>query len=320
MLTFMLANIANALLFAGLFGISIYNDMDDDDSGASASAGPVESSEDVFGTAGDDMLSSDEDNADFFAYGGNDTITGTIGSDYVLAGEGDDVATMGDGDDRVLGKAGNDIITLEAGNDEAFGGAGDDQIFGGLGEDELNGSDGADIIEGGEGSDTIDGGADADSISGDAGDDTLWGAGGADTLFGGEGDDVLNGASDESSTNEDGSVDGTDTLDGGDGDDRLILGASDQGTGGAGADTFSIDEAVAGSGLATVADFDPAEDVLSLEYTATNDADGNPVVPTVTVVDFADGSGAFIELDGVQVASVTGAQGLDPSAVVLAAA
>ena len=59
--------------------------------------------------------------------------------------------------------------------------------------------------------------------------------------------------------------------------------------------------------------FDPATDVLELEYSAALG------LPEVTVTDFADGSGASIALNGVVVADVEGAQGLAPEAVVLKA-
>ncbi len=57
--------------------------------------------------------------------------------------------------------------------------------------------------------------------------------------------------------------------------------------------------------------FDPAYDILELEYAA---AMGRP---EVTVINFPDGTGASIALNGVVVADVEGAQGLDPRRVIL---
>lgn len=59
--------------------------------------------------------------------------------------------------------------------------------------------------------------------------------------------------------------------------------------------------------------FDPATDTLELEYTR---ALGRP---EITVTDFADGTGASIALNGVVVADVAGAQGLNPASIVLVA-
>jgi hypothetical protein len=87
------------------------------------------------------------------------------------------------------------------------------------------------------------------------------------------------------------------------------------------------DDAVAVSNTATseiseTLDFDRGDmitgfvsgsDQIELEYTASLG------VPNVTVTDFADGTGASIALNGVVVADVAGAQGLDPSTVNLIA-
>ncbi|NOX72450.1 MAG: hypothetical protein GXP03_02085 [Alphaproteobacteria bacterium] len=59
----------------------------------------------------------------------------------------------------------------------------------------------------------------------------------------------------------------------------------------------------------TILSFNASTDILELEYTATLG------VPAVSVTDFADGTGASIALNGVVVADVAGAQGLDPQSV-----
>jgi hypothetical protein len=61
----------------------------------------------------------------------------------------------------------------------------------------------------------------------------------------------------------------------------------------------------------TILSFNASSDVLELEYTASLG------VPDVSVTDFPDGTGASIALNGVVVADVAGAQGLDPQSVML---
>lgn len=62
-----------------------------------------------------------------------------------------------------------------------------------------------------------------------------------------------------------------------------------------------------------VSGFDGATDVLELEYTSALGP------PDVTVTDFPDGSGASVAMNGVVVADVAGAQGLDPDNIILIA-
>lgn len=62
-----------------------------------------------------------------------------------------------------------------------------------------------------------------------------------------------------------------------------------------------------------ISGFNPKTDTLELEYTR---ALGQP---EISVTDFADGTGASIALNGVVVADVAGAQGLNPASIVLVA-
>lgn len=57
--------------------------------------------------------------------------------------------------------------------------------------------------------------------------------------------------------------------------------------------------------------FNPETDIIELEYVKALGA------PDVSVSDLADGSGATISLNGVVVADIPGAHGLDPSSIVL---
>ena len=81
---------------------------------------------------------------------GNDTITGSSGSDVVLAGGGNDVV-------KTLGGA--DTVCAGAGNDKANGGGGRDLLLGEKGNDKLKGGGGAkDRSVGGPGKDKLTGG------------------------------------------------------------------------------------------------------------------------------------------------------------------
>lgn len=165
----------------------------------------------------------------------------------VLSGAGDDVITLTDASDFVVPSAGNDRVDTNGGNDTIFAGTGndivdagdgDDLVRGMLGNDTLEGGDGNDRIAGNTGNDLIDGGAGIDLLRGDVGDDTLEGGDGNDTLFGLVGNDILRG-----NDGDDvlwGGV-GDDALDGGDGNDSLggIVGRNTL-LGGPGADIFHV--------------------------------------------------------------------------------
>jgi hypothetical protein len=83
--------------------------------------------------------------------------------------------------------------------------------------------------------------------------------------------------------------------------DPLVLGFSD------GIETLDFERGD------TILSFNAQSDVLELEYTASLG------VPDVSVTDFLDGTGASIALNGVVVADVAGAQGLEPANILLAA-
>ncbi|BAG05871.1 beta strand repeat-containing protein [Microcystis aeruginosa] len=91
--------------------------------------------------------------------GGNDTISGNAGFDYIYGENGNDVLNGGDDSDYLYGGDGNDVLN---------GGAGSDNILGGNGNDLLNGDAGDDYFTGDEGdNDTINGGAGSDSYAAD---------------------------------------------------------------------------------------------------------------------------------------------------------
>lgn len=127
-----------------------------------------------------------------YGQGGNDTITGTTGGDYIFGGAGDDSIVAGGGRDYIEGGDGDDIIIWTSGNAGAgvtvHGGAGNDMLDPGAdsADDLLYGDAGNDTIYGGGGDDTIYGGADSDWIFGELGDDFIVGGSGADQLYGGQ--------------------------------------------------------------------------------------------------------------------------------------
>src|SRR5580692_6208033 len=106
----------------------------------------------VFGQGGNDTISLDESNgalpaAQLFGGAGNDVLTGGSGNDLLFGGAGNDT---------LLGKAGNDLLFGGDGNDTLIGGTGNDQMFGGAGNDLMvwNPGEGTDVMEGGDGIDT----------------------------------------------------------------------------------------------------------------------------------------------------------------------
>jgi Ca2+-binding RTX toxin-like protein len=177
-----------------------------------------------------------------FGTHGSESLSASIGNDFVFAYAGDDTVLAGEGGDLVIGAEGSDVIDLGEGNDLVFSGSASDTVTGGIGEDTIFANQGADLVVGGEGNDTAFGGQGGDTLSGDAGLDVLFGNLGNDTvdggdsddwLHGGQGADVLIGAS------------GNDTLDGGVGADTL--------SGGVGGDMFV--QVNTGGGSDVVADF-----------------------------------------------------------------
>jgi Ca2+-binding RTX toxin-like protein len=146
--------------------------------------------DDVFGTAGADVIAAGTAGGSYFGLGDNDTITGSSVADVIEGGEGNDIMDGGAGADTMTGGDGDDIyytdnfndVTVEAlnqGTDEvraatkgvltdnienltllgtaAINGTGNalnNVIVGNSGANRLNGMGGADTMTGGDGSDT----------------------------------------------------------------------------------------------------------------------------------------------------------------------
>lgn len=136
--------------------------------------------------------------------------------------------------------------------------------------------------------DTLVGSDENDVIAGGAGDDILSGELGNDTIFGNDGNDILMGN------------DGDDWLDGGNGVNSV--------TGGNGADTFALSTTGTQGTINNITDFNPSEDRLVIGL-------DTPPSGVLTVEDWDDGTGADIVYMGNIIASVAGAQGLDPTLI-----
>ncbi|MCK9374310.1 MAG: putative Ig domain-containing protein, partial [Sulfuricurvum sp.] len=94
--------------------------------------------------------------------GGEDTLYGLGGNDYMFAFAGDDTMDggteadflyAGDGIDTLIGGEGNDYMFGENGNDTLYGGEGNDYMLGENGNDTLIGNSGNDRMSGGAGND-----------------------------------------------------------------------------------------------------------------------------------------------------------------------
>ncbi|MEX3016005.1 calcium-binding protein [Gymnodinialimonas hymeniacidonis] len=218
----------------------------------------LEGADSISGEDGDDVLIGEGGN-DFIQGGdGDDTILGSLGDDRIRGGhgadvldggEGSDTAIGGDGSDTILGYGGRDELEGGAGQDFLVGGVGEDTILGGNGDDRIHGQEDNDSLMGGVGNDTIFGDNGFDFLQGDAGQDLLIGGGNSDSLRGGDGADELIGDW------------GFDTLDGGAGSDTLNGGSgADVLTGGLGEDLFYFDNF--DDRLDRVTDFQVGEDLL----------------------------------------------------------
>ncbi|KAF5045827.1 RTX calcium-binding nonapeptide repeat [anaerobic digester metagenome] len=198
----------------------------------------------------------------------NDTIVGSNGTDYLYGMEGNDHIWGAWGNDTLDGGAGEDMLWGDTGANLLLGGDGDDKLSGSSGNDTLVGGAGADLLDGGSDWDTADysdgtawvnvdlrlttaqvGGGEGNHALGDTltGIEHLTGTMYGDVLIGNDthnvlsgllGDDTLMGGA------------GNDTLLGGDGGDLIVGGFTDSIDGGAGFDTFRLeDNAGTGSAL-----------------------------------------------------------------------
>ena len=185
-----------------------------------ADSDPYDDRDTVYGGAGDDTITTGDDN-DFIDGGaGNDIIDGGLDDDEIHGGDGDDVIVGGEGSDTIDGGAGDDTIyggldpiypdvlnipddgsagdpdpDPTNGMDVIYGGDGNDTIFGQDDDDTIYGGAGDDVIDAGIDDDYVEGGAGNDQITGGQGDDTLYGGDDRDTFYGGGGNDYVDGGS-----------------------------------------------------------------------------------------------------------------------------
>ena len=222
----------------------------------------------IFGTAGGDVLDGTEESDRILGIDGNDTIRGLNGDDTIEGNNGNDSLEGGTGNDSIEGFEGFDSLLGGLGNDTLDAGNGNDSLDGGAGNDLLLGLGDRDTLEGGDGDDFLDGGAGVDSLNGGANNDQLFGGLDNDSLRGGDGDDLLDGGAGIDSL-EGGT--GNDTLLGLEGDDSLFGGAgNDFIDGGLGNDSVRGDDGddvfvlAAGNGTDFIVDFNRGNNLLGL--------------------------------------------------------
>ncbi|MFT5944279.1 MAG: Ca2+-binding RTX toxin-like protein [Yoonia sp.] len=213
----------------------------------------------VFGGAGDDIITTGDDDDSIDGGAGNDfidagidddSVTGGTGNDTIIGGQGEDIIQGNDGDDLIYGGLEDEVLNQPDAIDEApddnrdtiYGGDGNDTIFGRDDADTLFGDDGTDLIYGGIDDDSINGGDGDDTLFGDEGDDSITGANGTDTVYGGDGNDFVGGGFGDFGDEVYGDA-GEDVVLGGDGDDTLFGGTgNDTIDGGRGDDTVYGDD------------------------------------------------------------------------------
>ena len=126
------------------------------------------------GTGGDDILSGLDGNDTLNGLGGNDRLLGGDGNDLLSGGLGDDILDGGAGTDTVTyaGQAESVTVSLALTTAQATGVAGSDQL---INVENLIGGNGNDVLTGNAGANNLNGGAGDDFITGGLGDDTLIG-------------------------------------------------------------------------------------------------------------------------------------------------
>jgi Ca2+-binding RTX toxin-like protein len=183
-------------------------------------------------------------------------LNGTDANDTINPGLGEDTIDGGGGIDRLIINyaASRDRITYAS---DSVAAEGTGEIFSGV-----NGVTFTNVevynLTGSQFDDDLFGGNLGDTLNGGDGSDDLIGGGGNDILVGGDGDDILTGVGEENGVNS------IDTLTGGNGVDSFVFSSADR--------VFYNDEnnsTVGLSNYALIGDFDPSQDLLQLEGSAT---------------------------------------------------
>jgi Ca2+-binding RTX toxin-like protein len=227
----------------------------------------------LFGGAGNDIITGGSGGDMLFGQSGNDTLLGKGGNDFLFGGTDNDVLTGGDGDDQMFGESGNDRMIWNPGDDTDLHEGGD-----GIDTSEVNGGGGAEVftltangtrvrfdrldpapfsVDIGTTENIVvnmNGGNDRFSatgnlaalisvtVDGGAGDDTILGSNGADLLLGGDGQDFIDGQQGNdvaflgagNDTFQWDPGDGSDTVEGQNGTDTMLFNGS------AGAELFQV--------------------------------------------------------------------------------
>ena len=219
----------------------------------------------LFGGAGNDVLTGGAGGDLLFGQSGNDTLRGLGGFDFLFGGAENDTITGGDADDQAFGESGDDRMIWNPGDDTDLneGGAGNDSV-------EVNGGGGAEVftatangtrvrfdrvtpapfaIDIGTSENLVlnaNGGNDSFSATGDlsalikitadggTGDDTILGSNGVDLLIGGDGNDFVDGQQGNDvailgagdDTFQWDPGDGSDVIEGQDGTDTMLFNGS----------------------------------------------------------------------------------------------
>ncbi len=149
-------------------------------------------SNDITGTADDDVICGNQYRNIIKAVAGDDTVYAGAGNDKIVGGAGTDTIYGEDGDDHVDAHLDGNLSGTT--DDIIYGGDGDDTIWASAGANTIHGGDGTDYIRGAAGDDTINGGTGNDALYGDEGNDTLNGGAGMDVFYITEpGNDSFNG-------------------------------------------------------------------------------------------------------------------------------
>jgi Ca2+-binding RTX toxin-like protein len=219
----------------------------------------------LFGGAGNDVLTGGSGNDQLFGQSGNDTLLGKGGFDFLFGGSENDTLTGGDADDQVFGESGNDRMIWNPGDDTDLneGGADTDTV-------EVNGGGGAEqftttangtrvrfdrldpapfsidigtsenlVLNANGGDDRVSATGNLAAlikvtVDGGAGNDNLLGSNGADVILGGDGNDFVDGqqGNDTALMGAGDDVfqwdpgDGSDVVEGQDGTDRQLFNGS----------------------------------------------------------------------------------------------
>ncbi|MFP6669837.1 MAG: hypothetical protein VB857_00360, partial [Pirellulaceae bacterium] len=193
--------------------------------------------------------------------------------EYNMLNSIESVKLTGNGNDNTI-----DASEYSDGKLTVSGGKGDDTLIGSKGNDLLFGNDGDDVVKGNGGRDVILGGNGDDSLHGNAGNDFIFGQNGDDHLYSGSGMDQMSGGN------------GADTLVSIDGDANDVL------RGGAGNDSFWVDQqnAFFGTMNDNIQDASVAENATNVHQVAsfTNGADktldGDNIVDPIDGTNYAN--------------------------------